>query len=487
MHILLTGANGYIGLRLLPSLLDQGHHVTCLVRDKRRFPMLDFEGKNISFCEADLLDPDSLQSIPRDIDAAFYLVHSMGSGSGKFPELESRCAANFATALEQTNASQVVYLSGIIPSGPESKTSSHLRSRAKVEEILRSGTVPLTTLRAPIIVGSGSASFEIIRDLVEKLPVMIAPKWLRTKCQPIAISNVITYLTGVICHPDTTGKSFDIGGPDVLTYRDMLLEYAKERNLTRFIIPVPVLTPRLSSYWLFFVTSTSFPLARALVDSMKHDVVCSENTIRDLVPQDLLTYRESINRAFDKIAQKHVPSNWFDALASGRLDNRYLERIRPPEHGVLTDKRTFPIADSPEDTTKRIWSIGGANGWYAYDWAWSVRGWLDRIAGGTGLRRGRGHQSNLITGDALDFWRVLVADRDHSRLLLYAEMKLPGEAWLEWKINDQNSLVQTATFRPNGLLGRIYWFAVLPFHHLIFRKMGEVIAGQTPVKTALPL
>lgn len=481
MHILLTGANGYVGLRLLPELLEAGHKVTCLVRDRRRFPSRDFENFDISLIEGDLLDPATLR-LPQDIDAAYYLVHSMGSGSGQFPTLESDCARNFATAIEPTGARQIIYLSGIIPEENPSKTSAHLQSRAKVETILNSGSVPLTTLRAPIIVGSGSASFEIIRDLVEKLPIMVAPKWLKTKCQPIAISNVIAYLTGVLGNRDAIGKSFEIGGPDVLTYREMLLGYAKERDLSRLIIPVPVMTPRLSSYWLFFVTSTSFPLARALVDSMKHDVVCQDNSIREVVPQDLLNYSESIKRAFAKIAQNHVPSNWFDALASGRLDSHYLKQIKPPEHGILTDARTFDIADSPEQTKKRIWSIGGKTGWYTYDWAWSLRGWIDRLIGGTGLRRGRGHASNLITGDALDFWRVLVADYDNGRLLLLAEMKLPGEAWLEWEVTAENTLKQTATFRPNGLFGRLYWYSVFPFHFLIFQKMGSIIAGQIPAK-----
>ena len=486
MHILLTGANGYIGLRLLPSLLDAGHRVTCLVRDKRRFPLQNFEDQSVALFEADLLDPKSLEDLPKDINAAYYLVHSMGSGSGHFPEMESRCAENFIAALEPTKASQVIYLSGIIPPTGDSDTSTHLRSRAKVDEVLRSGKVPVTSLRAPIIVGSGSASFEIIRDLVEKLPIMTAPKWLRTRCQPIAISNVITYLTGVLGSPKAYGKSFDIGGPDILTYREMLLGYAEKRGLSRLIITVPVLTPRLSSYWLFFVTSTSFPLARALVESMKHDVVCSDDTIRDLIPQALLSYGESIDRAFAKIAQNHVPSSWFDALASGCLDNRYLKQVKPPEHGIFTDKRTFAIADSKEDTRKRMWSIGGKKGWYSLNWAWGVRGWIDRLVGGIGLRRGRRHPTDLITGDALDFWRVLLADYDRGRLLLFAEMKLPGEAWLEWEILDQKELVQTAIFRPNGLLGRLYWSSVIPFHHIIFQRMGAVIAGQISLRDEKP-
>ncbi len=485
MKILLTGANGYVGLRLLPALLEAGHEVIGLVRDKRRFPMSEFSSENFSLIEADLLDSLD-EKIPADIDVAYYLIHSMGTGGEDFVDMEQRAAQNFRNALGKSAASQLVYLSGIVPTEDESKLSLHLRSRLTVERVLSSGKTPTTVLRAPIIVGSGSASFEIIRDLVEKLPFMIAPRWLNTKCQPIAIRNVIGYLTGVIGNADARNKTFEIGGPEVLTYREMLLGYAAERDLKRWIISIPAMTPRLSSYWLFFVTSTSYPLAIALVDSMKHDVICNNNDILDIVPQELLAYREAVSKAFARIAQNRVPSTWYDAVASGRFDKRFIDQIKPPEHGVQTDKRTFEIIDSTEKCQKRMWSIGGRRGWYTMDWAWSVRGWLDRIFGGTGLRRGRRHPSELHAGDALDFWRVLVADQNSGRLLLYAEMKLPGEAWLEWKIDhtaDPPTLMQNATFRPNGLLGRLYWLAVLPFHAFVFRNMGKAIAGSRPIST----
>lgn len=485
MKILLTGANGYVGLRLLPALLEAGHEVVGVVRDKRRFPMSEFSGENLSLIEADLLD--SLEGkFPTNIDVAFYLVHSMGTGGDNFVEMEQRAAQNFRSALELTNASQIVYLSGIVPTEDEGKLSPHLRSRLSVERVLSGGKIATTVLRAPIIVGSGSASFEIIRDLVEKLPFMIAPRWLNTKCQPIAIRNVIGYLTGVIGNADARNKTFEIGGPEVLTYREMILGYAAERGLKRWVLSVPAMTPRLSSYWLFFVTSTSYPLAIALVDSMRHDVVCNNNDILDVVPQELLTYRDAVSKAFARIAQNRVPSAWFDAVASGPINKRFIDQIKPPEHGILSDKRTFEITDSITKCRKRIWSIGGRRGWYSMDWAWTIRGWLDRVFGGTGLRRGRRHPTDLHTGDALDFWRVLVADQDSGRLLLYAEMKLPGEAWLEWKIDhaaDPPTLIQNATFRPNGLLGRLYWLAVLPFHAFVFRNMGRAIAGSRPIST----
>jgi len=313
---------------------------------------------------------------------------------------------------------------------------------------------------------------------------MVAPKWLQTRCQPIAIRNVTAYLLGVLDLEEAKGECFEIGGTEVLTYREMLLRYAHCRKLKRWIVTVPVMTPRLSSYWLFLVTSTSFPLAQALAESMKHEVVCRDARIRSLVPQDLLSYEDAIDRAFAKIAQNRVPSTWFDALASGRLESKLLHQIKPPEFGVLTDERFFEIADSQEACTRRIWGLGGKAGWCYFDWAWTLRGWLDRLVGGTGLRRGRRNPEELCAGDALDFWRVLVADREGGRLLLFAEMKLPGEAWLEWQITPNEGeggwqLRQTATFRPSGLLGRMYWFAVLPSHHLIFRGMGRRLAGNT--------
>jgi uncharacterized protein YbjT (DUF2867 family) len=487
MKILLTGANGYIGRRLLPALLEAGHEVTCLVRDRRRFldagtPSStegDIPRERVHVIEGDLLDSSSLATIPDDLDAAYYLVHSMGSSSQAFPELERRSAANFAAAMKQRDCRRIIYLSGI---SNADNLSTHLASRHEVESILASESrVPVTVLRAAIIIGSGSASFEIIRDLVEKLPVMIAPKWLRTRCQPIAIRNVIDYLVGVLGNNQTIGRSFDIGGPDILTYQQMLLGYAAERGLKRSIIPVPFLTPRLSSYWLYFVTSTSFPLARSLVDSMKNEVICAETTIRDLIPLELIPYRAAVARAFGKIEQGLIPSSWTDALSSGSMESRFLDHIRVPGHGVLTDRREVEFERDPDEVRRNLWKIGGDNGWYAMDWAWRLRGAIDKVFGGTGLRRGRRHPTELRTGDALDFWRVLVADAKSGRLVLFAEMKLPGEAWLEWQILADperpagHLLRQTATFRPSGLAGRLYWYSISPLHTLVFEGMARAI------------
>lgn len=471
MKILLTGATGYIAQRLLPVLLAQGCEVVCLVRDARRFDAGKFGGGNVpQVLEADLLESGTLTVLPKDIDAAYYLVHSM-SVSGEFTSLEERAARNFADAIAQTHTRQVIYLTGI---ANESRLSPHLASRKHVEDILGSGRVPLTALRAGIIVGSGSASFEIIRDLVEKLPVMVAPKWLDTRCQPIAIRNVVEFLAGVLLNTDTFGRHFDIYGPDILTYRQMLMQFAAERGLNRWIFTLPVMTPKLSSYWLYFVTSTSYPLAKNLVHSMKVDVVAVTNGLAASLGIKLLPYREAIALAFGKIEQDMVLSTWKDAVGTGRKANLYTS-VQVPEFGVFTDVKTV-IAPDSQRAADRIFSIGGTAGWYYADWLWGLRGFLDKLFGGVGLKRGRRNASSISTGESLDFWRVIYADRKEMRLLLYAEMRLPGEAWLEFTIVD-GLVRQTATFRPLGLAGRVYWYMVLPFHYFIFNGMIKKIVS----------
>jgi uncharacterized protein YbjT (DUF2867 family) len=479
MTILLTGSTGYIGRRLLPLLLESGHDVVCLVRDKRRFDTHKFSEDNlrhISLIEADLMAADSIQ-LPLDIDAAYYLVHSMSSSGNSFSDMEAESAKNFVDAIDQTKARQIIFLSGIVN---DSDLSEHLLSRRNVEDVLRKAKAPVTILRAAIIIGSGSASFEIIRDLVEKLPVMIAPKWLKTKCQPIAIRNVLEYLKGVLLNEDALDQTFDIGGTEILTYKEMLYGFARVRKLKRIIISVPVLSPRLSSLWLVFVTSTTYSLARNLVSSMKNEVICKDNRIQSVVPTKILNYDESLKLAFDKIDQNEIVSSWKDAISMSSLKKDFLNNVQVPDFGVYTDKQSIEFDRDKKDVIDNLWSIGGTRGWYFGNWMWRVRGTIDKIAGGVGLRRGRRSQNDLKAGDALDFWRVLLADKQGGRLLLYAEMKLPGEAWLQFEVKDKDGkgvLLQTATFRPLGLWGRIYWFAVLPFHGLIFPRMAKRIVA----------
>jgi uncharacterized protein YbjT (DUF2867 family) len=474
MTILLTGATGYIAQRLLPVLLEQGHRVISCVRDAQRFNPSALTDR-VSVIEADLLDRSSLERIPRDIDAAFYLIHSMASPSGEFDELEKLCAVNFRDRISQTAARQVVYLSGIVN---ETELSRHLSSRRTVEELLGQGPFALTTLRAGIIVGSGSASFEIIRDLVEKLPVMVTPRWLNTRTQPISVRNVLEFLSGVLGKEETYGRNYDIAGPDILTYREMLLRFAAVRGLKRRIYVVPVLTPRISSYWLFFVTATSFALAKHLVDSMKVEVVGRPNDLAGRLGIRLIDYDTSLRLALDKGEQDEVLSSWTDALSVPALSGGIARKFEVPVNGCYRDIRRVPVQD-PERSLEKIWSIGGKRGWYHADWLWELRGFLDQIAGGVGMRRGRKNDRELRAGESLDFWRVLIANRKEHRLLLFAEMKLPGEAWLEFRIDEKNVLVQTATFRTLGVLGRLYWYSVLPFHHVIFNGMAKAIARRS--------
>jgi uncharacterized protein YbjT (DUF2867 family) len=479
MKILLTGANGYIGKRLLPVLLERGHEVYATVRDRQRFDASQLPAVRLHILEVDFLQDNPVDLLPADLDAAYYLIHSMSASQDDFNELESLSAQHFVTLLNHTSARQIIYLGGI--SNAE-KLSKHLESRRNVENILSTAQASLTILRAGIIVGSGSASFEIIRDLVEKLPFMVTPKWLNTRCQPIAIRNVIQYLDGVLLKDECLGRKFDIGGPEILTYREMMLQFAGVRKLKRLIVTIPVMTPRLSSYWLYFVTATSYNLAVNLVNSMKVEVVCRENEIRDLVDIPLIDYRSSIELAFARIEQNLVLSSWKDAMVSGSKYVELKKWIEVPRYGCYKGRQTIAIEQDPEKVVSNIWSIGGERGWYYASWLWSVRGFLDKLVGGVGLRRGRTNTGTIHSGDALDFWRVLYADKTEPRLLLFAEMKLPGEAWLEFRIRHHGGkdiLEQTATFRPKGLWGRLYWYLLLPFHALIFRGMCHRIAQGT--------
>ena len=469
MRILITGANGYIGQRLIPVLLEQGHTLYCCVRNKARFES-EHAHERLLIVEMDFLNPGSAQ-LPTGIDVAYYLIHSMSSDTGSFDEAEAICARNFLKQIEATETKQIIYLSGIVNA---QNLSKHLFSRLQVEEILNEGKIPLTVLRAGIIVGSGSASFEIIRDLVEKLPVMITPKWLNTKCQPIGVRNVIQFLTGVLGREDCYEASFDIGGSEVLTYKEMLLQFAKERKLKRTIWTVPVMTPKLSSYWLYFVTSTSYPLAINLVNSMKVDVVCRPNDLAARLHIELIPYRQAVQMAFAKIEQNLVGSSWKDAFISSNTPQEMMKYINVPSFGCFKDLKRRELPYTHEQVLNNVWSIGGAKGWYYANRLWRIRGFLDKLVGGVGLRRGRTNVNTIDPGDALDFWRVLIADKAQKRLLLYAEMKLPGEAWLEFKIVEDNRkwyLTQEATFRPKGLWGRLYWYSLLPFHYFIFTGM----------------
>lgn len=468
MKILVTGATGYIGKRLIPLLVnDHHHHVVCAVRDRLRADKNYAEEDLIDVVEADFLKPETLHNIPKDIDIAYYLIHSMSNSSKDFESLEERCAINFRNHIEITNVKQVIYLSGITN---EENLSKHLQSRKNVEDCLASDAYGLTIFKAGIIVGSGSSSFEIIRDLVEKLPFMIAPKWLNTKTQPLSVRDVLTFLHRSAGREVLYNKSYDVFGSEVLTYKQMLLQFAEVRGLKRYILTVPIMTPKLSSYWLYFVTSTSYKLASSLVDSMGIQIIGKPSNINKILDVNPITYKQAVELAFEKIEQNSIVSSWKDSMiSSGRLRNNLHKYINVPKYGCFTDYKERNVVNA-EKTIDKIWSIGGKNGWYYGTFLWKIRGYIDKLFGGIGLRRGRTSPTNLDVGDALDFWRVIFADKKQQKLLLYAEMKLPGEAWLEFKIED-GLLKQTATFRPRGLWGRLYWYSVLPFHGFIFKGM----------------
>lgn len=471
MKVLITGATGYIGKRLISVLIQHGHELYALTRDKNRLNLPFNQLKKINIIEGDLLNQDKPLKFPEEIDVAYYLVHSMSGSIRKFYEQEEKSAKYFIQLIDKTNTKQIIYLSGL---GNEEKLSEHLSSRQNVEKILSQGKPALTVLRAGIIIGSGSASFEIMRDLVEKLPVMIAPKWLKSLCQPIAVRNIVEYLKGVMLLEESYNRTFDVGGEEVLTYKQMLLKFAKVRKLKRLIVSVPVMTPRLSSYWLYFVTATSYKLAVNLVDSLKIDAVCENHDIQQLVPVEIIPYEEAIAMAFERIEQNMVLSSWKDAV-DGQLSNTHLDEfVTVPQYGCAKVVKKRTISGDVERIKDNIWRIGGDHGWYYGTWLWGFRGFLDKLVGGVGLRRGRTNPDKISTGDALDFWRVIYAAEDRTRLLLYAEMKLPGEAWLEFTISENDGkaeLIQVATYRPRGVWGRLYWYLSWPFHLFIFPGM----------------
>ena len=462
MKILLTGATGYIGKRLLPVLVENGHQVVCCVRDIKRFNIPQSLRLKVSAIEVDLSNLASLSKIPQDIEAGYYLVHSMAKKDYLKTELD--CALNFRESLAKTNIKHLIYLSGIVN---EKTLSKHLISRRNVEQELSLGKYYFTSIRSGIIIGSGSASFEIIRDLVEKLPIMIAPKWLLTRSQPIAISDVIKILNKTLDNSKTFNRNFDIGGPEIISYKDILIRYSSLRGLQRRIFIVPVMTPKLSSYWLYFVTSTAYNLAVSLVESMKVEVVCRDKSLENILSLKTISYEKSLQNAFKKIEANEIISSWKDAITSDQFN--VSDFINVPKFGCVNDIRKEKF-DNRKDCVNRIWKIGGDNGWYYANWLWRFRGFLDKLIGGVGLRRGRTNKTKLISGDALDCWRVLYSNKTEGKLLLFAEMKLPGEAWLEFKILD-DELIQTATFRPKGLLGRLYWYSVVPLHAIIFKGM----------------
>jgi uncharacterized protein YbjT (DUF2867 family)/uncharacterized protein YndB with AHSA1/START domain len=464
--VLVTGATGYIGGRLVPRLLEAGHRVRCLARETRKLAGRPWAGDpRVEIVAGDTADIASLRRVMEGCGPAFYLVHSMVAAGREYAERDRAMAKAFARAAEDTGLERIVYLGGLGELGEG--LSEHLASRREVEEILASGQTPVTVLRAAMIIGSGSASFEILRYLVERLPVMVTPRWVTTESQPIAVRNVMQYLVDCLAVAETAGRTLDIGGPDVLSYRELMRIMAEERGLRRrYVIPVPVLTPRLSSLWIHLVTPISHRIARPLAEGLRNRVVCRNDEAQRLMPQNLLGVREAIRAALDRVAHDDVETSWSMA---GPIPGD------PDWAGgtVFTDRRSLLVEAPPEAVWRAVVRIGGGHGWYAADGLWRLRGWMDRLVGGPGLRRGRRDPEEVGYGEALDFWRVTGIDRNR-RLALRAEMKLPGEALLEFTLEPEaggTRLAQTAKFLPRGLAGLAYWYTVLPLHAVVFRGM----------------
>jgi len=465
-RIAIAGATGYIGGRLAPLLLGNGHAIRCLVRSPRKLEGREWTSDaGVEVRKADLADLPSLTRELSGCYAAFYLVHSMLSAEGEYARRDLDLALTFAKAARDAGVVRIIYLGGLGETGPN--LSEHLSSRRDVESALGSTGVAVTVLRAAMIIGSGSASFEILRYLVHRLPIMITPKWVSTRCQPIAVENVLGYLVGVLSAPESIGGTFDIGGSETLCYRDIMSVMAEELGLPRRrIIVVPVLTPRLSSYWIHMVTPLSSKIARPLAEGLKNEVVCREDRITRIIPQKLLDVREAIHAALSQVESQLVETNW--SMAGPMTGD-------PDWSGgtVFRDERELAIDAPAWAAFRAVCRVGGGRGW-STGWLWKIRGWLDRLVGGPGLRRGRRNPNTLRYGDALDFWRVVGFDQDRS-LSLRAEMRLPGEALLDFSIREngarQCTLRQTALFEPLGLGGLLYWYAVTPFHRVVFQSM----------------
>ncbi|MFC1418968.1 SDR family oxidoreductase [Streptacidiphilus cavernicola] len=484
LRCLVTGSTGYIGGRLVPVLLAAGEEVRCLVRDRRRLRDQPWQAR-VEVVEADVTRPETLPEALAGVDVAYYLVHALGTGKD-FERTDARAAEEFGRAARTAGVRRIVYLGGLVPRGvPDRELSPHLRSRAEVGRILRGSGVPTAELRAAVVIGSGSASFEMLRYLTERLPAMVTPRWVNTRIQPVAVRDVLRFLAGCARLPREVNRSFDIGGPDVLTYREMMLRYAAVAGLPhRLIVPVPVLTPGLSSHWVGLVTPVPRAIARPLVESLRYEVVCDEHDLARYVPDPeggLLGFEDAVALALRRVREAEVETRWSSASLPGAPSDSLPTDPAWAGGSLYQDDRTLTADVDPAALWRVVEGIGGEHGWYSFPLAWAVRGWLDRLAGGVGLRRGRRDRDRLRVGDSLDFWRVeeIVPGR---LLRLRAEMRLPGLAWLELGVEQdahgRTRYRQRALFHPHGLAGHLYWWSVAPFHTVVFGGMARNIVGR---------
>jgi uncharacterized protein YbjT (DUF2867 family) len=477
---LVTGATGYIGGRLVPALLAAGYRVRIMSRHEQQLDDRPWSDQ-VDVVQADASDKEGVRRALDGVDVAYYLIHALGTAD--FERTDRDTARTFATAAADAGIGRLVYLGGLVPTGvPTSELSPHLRSRDEVATLMLDSGVPTAVLRAAVILGSGSASFEMLRYLTERLPAMITPRWLNTRIQPIAIRDVLRYLVGCASLPDSVSRSFDIGGPDVLTYKQMMQRYARVAGLRRrLIVPVPVLTPNLSSLWVGLVTPVPSSIARPLVESLRHEVICADDDITDYVAtprEGLLSFDRAVELALQKVKEADVTTRWSSASTPGAPSDPLPTDPDWSGGSLYIDKRTCRVEASPAALWRVIEGIGGEHGWYSFPLAWRVRGFLDVALGGVGLRRGRRDQERVFVGETIDFWRV-EERRDRELLRLRAEMRVPGLAWLELGVGDQDdetTYVQRALFHPRGLLGHLYWWSVAPFHGIVFGGMARNIA-----------
>ncbi|MCZ7556066.1 MAG: SDR family oxidoreductase [Bacteroidia bacterium] len=474
--ILVTGATGYVGGRLVPRLLESGRRVRCMVRDHAR---LQGRGwlQDVEVTEGDVFRPETLATAMQGVRTAYYLIHSMGGGTD-FHDKDLTAARNFSAAARDAGVERIIYLGGL--AGDADRLSEHLQSRQQTGEALREAGVPVTEFRAAVIVGSGSLSFEIIRYLTERVPIMISPRWVYTRTQPIGIRDVLEYLVAALDVPASAGRIIEIGGADVITYGEMMMTYARVRGLRRMMLPVPVLTPRLSSWWVDLVTPIPAVIARPLIDGLRNENIVRDFSARELFPHILpADYRTSVQRALARLQASSIETAWSDALCSSAGDRMPL--VLTTHEGMIIEQRQRLVHATSEKVFRVFTGLGGKRGWLYMNWAWVARGFTDRLIGGVGLRRGRRDPEALRAGDALDFWRVEAVEQDHL-LRLRAEMIVPGKAWLQFRIltDDEGStqLTQTAFFASKGLAGWLYWYALYPIHALIFSGMIRSIAAE---------
>ena len=482
--ILVTGATGYVGGRLVPCLLRDGYQVRCFVRDAERLRAQPW-GREVDVVVGDALEAETVPPAMAGIDAVYYLIHSLGSGEDGFADRDRRAAANIRTAAEETGVDRIVYLGGMRPKGE--RQSKHLQSRIETGDVLRDGTVPVTEFRAAQIVGSGSLSFELVRYLTERVPLMICPRWVHTPTQPIAIRNVLQYLIAALDQPRSAGKIIEIGGTDVFTYEEMFRQYAAIRGLKRWIVNVPFLTPRLSSHWVGLVTPISNTIARPLIEGLDNEVVVDDPEVaRTLFPDvDLLSFEAAVRLALRRVESDELPTVWNSAVSSAPQPDR--TATLDTTEGLYREVRTQTVAADPDVAFDTIVRLGGETGWLYGDALWRLRGWIDQLVGGVGFRKGRRHEEHLRVGDAVDFWRVEALDPGRM-LRLRAEMQLPGRAWLQFEVAPDDAggatITQSVFFEPKGLSGTAYWNTVRPFHGLLFagqlRRLGDWIERRAP-------